>query len=174
MIEMEDEDPELFGFFVEYLYRDRSILSRQVQHSSEFVTLARLYAMGERLMAPKYQSYTLWRFTESLGTHTKISEESLCDLLHIACTEITERNREDPMRSHIFWYAGTKITNLQKLSIFRQMLGEVPHLGKHLCLWMNQSQPGKSSAPNEAQYQKFGPESEYGQVHPPENTPKVE
>ncbi|KAH8726043.1 hypothetical protein GQ44DRAFT_706317 [Phaeosphaeriaceae sp. PMI808] len=58
-IEIEDKDPNLFGFFVEYLYRDRSILSREVQHYSEYVTLARLYAMGERLIAPKFQSYSL-------------------------------------------------------------------------------------------------------------------
>lgn len=173
-IKMEDENPELFGFFVEYLYRDRSILSREVQHYSEFVTLARLYAMGERLMAPKFQSYALWRFTESLGTYSQISEESLCDLLQIACTEITERAREDPMRSQIFWYAGTKITDLQKFSMFRQILGEVEDLGKHLCLWMNKSQPARLSAPNEAQYQKFDPESEYGLLDPLEVTPKAE
>jgi hypothetical protein len=72
IVEKDGEDPDLFGFFVEYLYRDQSILSRQVQHYSEFVTLARLYAMGERLLASKFQSYVLWRFCESLGTGTHI------------------------------------------------------------------------------------------------------
>ncbi|KAF2254525.1 hypothetical protein BU26DRAFT_514416 [Trematosphaeria pertusa] len=107
-IEIEDEDPDLFGFFVEYLYRDRSVLSREVQHYSEYVTLARLYAMGERLMAPKLQTYSLWRFAQSLASNTFISEESICELLRIACTEITERASEDPMRAQIFWYRGDK------------------------------------------------------------------
>jgi hypothetical protein len=53
-IEIEDEDPELFGFFVECVYRDQSILSRDVQHHSEYITLARLYATGKRLIAPAF------------------------------------------------------------------------------------------------------------------------
>jgi hypothetical protein len=58
-IKIEDEDPELFGFFVEYVYRDQSILSHDVQHHSEYITSARLYAMGERLIAPAFQAYCL-------------------------------------------------------------------------------------------------------------------
>lgn len=101
-IELVDEDPELFGFFAEYLYRDRSILSREIQHYSEYVTLARLYAMGERLVAPKFKAYCLWRSVQSLSSDTFISDESVCELLRIACTEIAERAREDPMRAYIF------------------------------------------------------------------------
>ncbi|KAF1994758.1 hypothetical protein P154DRAFT_567153 [Amniculicola lignicola CBS 123094] len=172
-IDIEDEDPELFGFFVEYLYRDRSILSRDVQHYSEYVTLARLYAMGERLMAPKFKAYSLWRFTQSLRGNASISDENICELLRIACTEITERRREDPMRAQILWYGGINITKLQKLGMFRQMLCDVPDLGKHLCLWVSQSQPKLPPMPNELQYQKFEPESEYP-YNAPEAAPKVE
>jgi hypothetical protein len=161
-IEKADEDPDLFGFFVEYLYRDRSILSRQVEHHSELVTLARLYAMGERLMAPKFQTYVLWRFCESFSTRSVISDEYICDLLQIACTEITERVRENPLRSQIFWYAGNKITNLQKFSRFHQLLSDLPDLGKHLCLWVSKEQPKPAAIPNDHQYQRFGSESEYG------------
>ncbi|KAF2789769.1 hypothetical protein K505DRAFT_365307 [Melanomma pulvis-pyrius CBS 109.77] len=100
-IHLEDEDPNLFGFFVEYLYRNRPC---EVKHNSAYVTLARLYALGERIMAPNFQSHCLWRFTQSLGTNSDISGESICELLRIACTEITERPKEDPMRVHIFWY----------------------------------------------------------------------
>ncbi|KAH7349237.1 hypothetical protein BKA66DRAFT_476755 [Pyrenochaeta sp. MPI-SDFR-AT-0127] len=160
-IKEDDEDPALFGFFVEYLYRDRSILSREVEHHSEYVTLARLYALGERLMAPTFQATCLWRFTESLGTRTQISEEAICTLLEIACGDIPERVREDPMRSQIFWLGGARITELQKSGMFRQMLCDIPDLGKHLCLWIGQSQPQKPSMPNELQRQKFGLESEY-------------
>jgi hypothetical protein len=172
-IEIEDEETDLFGFFVEYLYRDRSILSREVQHYSEYVTLARLYAMGERLMAPKFQSYSLRRFAHSLGSNTFISDESICELLRIACMEITERVREDPMRAQIFWYGGIKITNLQKSNMFRQLLCDIPDLGKQLCLWMNQSQPKIPAMPNELQYQRFAPESEYRLQRATEGTPKT-
>ncbi|USP79103.1 hypothetical protein yc1106_06377 [Curvularia clavata] len=160
-IELEEEDPELFGFFVEYIYRDRSILSREIQHYTEYVTLARLYAMGERLLAPKFKAYSLWRFVQSLGTFTVISDESTCELLRIACMEITERVVEDPMRAHIFWYAGVKIANLQKSDMFRQLLCDIPDVGSHLCLWLGQNQPTRPDKPNELRYQKFAPESEY-------------
>jgi hypothetical protein len=173
-IELRDEDPDLFGFFVEFLYRNRSILSRKVQHYSEYVTLARLYAMGERLMAPKFKAYSLWRFAESLSSSTFISDKSICELLRIACTEITERIREDPIRARVFWYAGIKITNLQKVDMFRQLLCEIPDLGRHLCLWVGQSQPTKPEMPNELQYQEFAPESEYTLQRAPEVDPKVE
>lgn len=160
-IDLEDEDPNLFGYFAEYLYRDCSILSDDIDHYSKYVTLARLYAMGERLMAPKFQSYALGRFAQSLSYQTQISEESICDLVQTACLEITERVREDPMRSQIFWYAGSKITNLQKSDMFRQLLCDIPDSGRQLCLWMGRSQPGKPTMPSELQYQRFGPESEY-------------
>jgi hypothetical protein len=86
--------------------------------------------MGERLVAPRFQSYALWRFTESLSSHTTISDESICELLRVACTEITERAKEDPIRAHIFWYGGSRITNLQKFAMFRQVVVRHPGLGK--------------------------------------------
>jgi hypothetical protein len=160
-IEIEDEDPELFGFFLEYIYRDRSIPSRDVQHYSEYVTLARLYAMGERLMASAFQAYCLWRFTQSLEIRSPISEDALCELLQLACIEITERVREDPLRSQIFWLGGSKIKNLQKFGTFHQLLHDLPDLGRHLCLWVHRDQPPKASKPCELLYQRFGPESEH-------------
>jgi hypothetical protein len=85
-IEIEDEDPELFGFFLEYLYRDRSILSHEVQNYSDNITLARLYAMRERLVAPAFQVCCLWRFIHFLETRSPISDEGICELLRLACT----------------------------------------------------------------------------------------
>jgi hypothetical protein len=160
-VDLSDEDEALFGFFVEYLYRNRSILSRHIQHYSEYVTLARLYALGERLMAAKFKACALWRFAMSLSNNTSISDEGVCELLRIACTEITERTSEDPMRAHIFWYAGTKIATLQQSPMFRHLLLETPDVGSHLCLWVNQSRPAVPSMPNELQSKQFAPESEY-------------
>jgi hypothetical protein len=157
-----EEDPELFGFFVEYLYRDRSILSRDVQHYAEYVTLARLYALGDRLMAPRFKACALWRFSKSLGKDQKaISDEAICKLLHIACTEITERTKEDPMRAHIFWYAATQINKLQQSAQFRKLLCDIPESARQLCLWVGQTRPPIPSMPNELQSQQFAPESEY-------------
>lgn len=173
-VELVDEDPELFGFFVEYLYRDRSILSREIQHYSEYVTLARLYAMGERLMAPKFKAYSFWRFAQSLSSGTSISDESVCELLRIACTEIAERVKEDPMRAHIFWYAGANITTLQKSDMFHQLLCDTPDLGRYLCLWVGQGKPAKPEMPNELRYQEFAPESEYSLQRASGAAPKAE
>jgi hypothetical protein len=170
-IEVEDEDPELFGFFVEYIYRDHSILSREVRHYSNYVTLARIYAMGERLMAARLQAQCLWRFTQSLKTSTDISEECICALLQIACTEITERVKEDSMRSHIFWYAGYQIGKLQKSDMFRQLLYDTPDVGHQLCLWVQKSQPPKPAMPNELQDDRFKPESEYSMKRTVQSVP---
>jgi hypothetical protein len=161
-IDIADEDPDLFGFFVEYIYRDRSILSRDVAHYSDYVTLARLYALGERLIAPSFQAHCLWRFTKSLSSGTTVSDESTCELLQIACAEITERVKDDALRSHIFWYGATKIASLQKCGMFRQLLCDVPEVGRQLCLWVNLSRPSSIEQPSELQYKKFQPESEYG------------
>jgi hypothetical protein len=160
-IKIEEEDPELFGFFVEYMYRDCSILSRELSHYSEYVILARLYAMGERLMALRFKSQCLWRFTQSLGTNTAISDESICELLHIACTQITQRGNEDPMRLQIFWYAGIKIKNIQKFDMYRQLLRDEPEVGRQMCLWVDKPQPPKAAQPIELEHKRFEPESEY-------------
>jgi hypothetical protein len=158
---IEHEDPEMFGFFVEYLYRDRSVLSKQVSHYSQYVTLARLYAMGERLMATKLQAYCMWRFSESLSAQTSIPDEIICDLLQIACCEITERAEDDALRSQILWYGANKLVNLQKLDMFREILLDIPDLGQQLCEWVSQSQPPKPVKPTDLLYKKFKPESEY-------------
>ena len=157
-INLRDEDPELFGYFVEYLYRDCSLLSRNVANYSEYITVARLYALGERLGAVKFQSITLRRFTASLNNSSQIPELSICDLLEIACTTITARVTEDPMRAQIFWYASSRISQLQKFDTFRQMLKELSELGACLCMWLNQQQPTK---PAESSQTRFEPESEY-------------
>ncbi|XPS98304.1 hypothetical protein M3J09_007512 [Ascochyta lentis] len=163
-IEIEEEDPELFGYFVEYLYRDRSILSRAINHYSEYFTLARLYAMGERLVAEAFQATCLWRFTQSLEAQSPISEEVICDLLQLACTEITERVREDPLRSQIFWFGGRKVATLQQSGGFRQMLNDLPDLGRHLCLWVNKDKPPAAGKPNKQLFERFGLESEHNLV----------
>lgn len=112
-------------------------------------------------MAEAIQAYCLWRFTQSLAARSTISDDVICDLLHLACTEITERVREDPLRSQIFWFGGSKVATLQKSDAFRQMLHDLPDLGRHLCLWVYKDQPLKATKPSELLCQRFGPESEH-------------
>jgi hypothetical protein len=152
------------------MYRDRSILSRDIEHVSNYITLARLYAMGERLLAPRFRAQCLWRFTQMLGSNTTIPDDSICDLLQIACTDVVERKKEDPLRAHIFWYAGVRISGLQKSSLFRHLLRNTPEVGQQVCLWVNQPQPPKPATPSQTRYERFGPESEYSLDVPPEDT----
>ena len=46
---LHEEDSELFGYFVEYLYREGWIAEQHVQRESDYIILARLYTLGERL-----------------------------------------------------------------------------------------------------------------------------
>jgi hypothetical protein len=101
------------------------------------------------------------QFTESLATRPSMPDESVCELLRIACMEVTERLRDDPMRAQIFWYASTRLANLQRVDLFRQLLCDVPDLGKQLCLWTHQNQPEKATKPNDLLYKRLAPESEY-------------
>jgi hypothetical protein len=156
VIELEDEDLALFGFFVEYIYRNHSLLSRGIGHYSEYVILARLYAMGERLMAPRFQAHCLGRFTEEFRWPQTISDECVCDLLEIATTEITERVVEDPMTSHIFCFAATRIQSLQKFGLFRQMCRDIPDVGRRLALKVGKDPPSSSSIPDERHFEPEG------------------
>ncbi|OCL09852.1 hypothetical protein AOQ84DRAFT_338301 [Glonium stellatum] len=157
-INLPDEDPELFGYYVEYLYRDSPLLTRSVANYCDYVTLARLYALGERLGALNFQSIALRRFTASLQSNTPIPELSVCELLEIACATITARLVEDPMRAQIFWYASSRIPQLQKFDMFRQLLKELPELGGCLCMTVSKPQPAK---PAESSQMRFEAESEY-------------
>jgi hypothetical protein len=157
-IQLEDEDPALFGFFVKYLYRGGSILPG-LEHYSEYVTLARLYAMGERLIAPIFQARCLSRFDERFGgLNFIISDECMCDLFEIACVQITERVTEDHLQSLIFWEGSRRATRLQKYSVFRQLCRDIPEVDQHIALWVGKNRPDRPPSPSERP--GFEPESE--------------
>ena len=48
-IVLSQEDPGLFGYFVEYLYKDTWLREEQISRDTDYVVLARLYALGEGL-----------------------------------------------------------------------------------------------------------------------------
>ena len=54
-----------------------------------------------------------------------------------------------------------KLANLQKVDKFRQLLCDIPDLGKHLCLSTQKNQPKKPIMPNDLLHKRFVPESEY-------------
>ncbi|MCJ1353341.1 MAG: hypothetical protein MMC33_003326 [Icmadophila ericetorum] len=147
---LDEEDPELFGYFVEYLYRDGWVTKEAAKHNTDYVVLARLYALAERLQAKVFQRAALRQFTASFNSGLKIPDQSVCDLLDIACGELPERVEEDPLRAQIFWFAALHLTQLREYGYFLRLLDLYKDLGKMLCLRAgngSQHQPGKTSEP---------------------------
>lgn len=125
-IDLKDEDPALFGFFVEYMYRGCHIsMDGEQSHSSDCIILARLYAMGERLQAVKFQYSIAGQFVLALDNRDYIGDVCICQLLTIACMEITERAEEDRVRQHIFKHAIRWMGRLRTSGLFRQTLKEL-------------------------------------------------
>lgn len=129
-----DEDAELFSHFVEYLYRDGWVCSPGVKDSSEYVTLARLYAFGKRLGAEKFQQAVLWKFSSQFSCTVDISENEIFHLLIIVCNELLGRIPEDPLRALVFWYASTRLEKLRRHELFEYLLSDFPDLARKLCL----------------------------------------
>jgi len=62
------------------------------------------------------------------------------------------------MRAYIFWYAASRISDLQKFGAFQQLLEELPELGACLCMRIRRERPAEPSQPLQ---QRFKPEREY-------------
>lgn len=158
---LHEEDSGLFGYFVEYLYRSKWLAHKQVERDSDYIILARLYALGERLQAHQFQLATLRKFTSSLTSQMSLSDQGICDLLDVACAELPERINEDPLRAHIFWYATSQLTRLQKYDYFLRLLGIHEDLGKYLCIRAGNSSVPQPTRPSEPLPERFRPESIY-------------
>lgn len=154
-IVLDEEDPDLFGYFLKYLYGNDWLQSQETDHESKYYVLVRPYALGERLQAIRFQRTVLLKFMSSFTIDTQISDSGLCGLLEVAGAEITPRVDEDPLRKHLFWYAVRRLTQLQKYGRFRQLLRDQPDLGIALCLragnWL-ELQPGKPTDPAPARF----------------------
>lgn len=144
-IDLSDEESLLFAHFAKYLYSEQPLdvlpdPSRtgtgQTGHVSDYVLLARLYAMGERLWAPKFQDAVLRNFTRNFTSDTVMADQQICELLKIACEEIAERsNDDDAMRKHIFWYASTRLSQLQLCPYFFEvLLHEYGEVGRQMAV----------------------------------------
>ena len=158
---LDEENPELFGYFVEYLYRTEWLAKEEPLRDSDYIIIARLYALGERLQAHKFQYATLRKFTSSLTNHSSLPDQGVCDLLEIACTELPDRVNEDPLRGQIFWYAASRLTQLQNYDYFLRLLEMHKYLGKYLCTRAGNSSTSKPKKPSEPLPLRFTPESIY-------------
>ena len=157
-----EEDSELFGYFVEYLYRGGWLAeeAEKVERESDYIILARLYALGERLQAQSFQSVILRKFTSSWKSQ-RLPDQGVCDLLDIACTELPERINEDPLRAQIFWYAASRLTRLQEYDYFLRLLETHECLGKSLCVRAGDSSKNPPNGPSEPVPLRFKSESIY-------------
>ncbi len=155
---LDTEDPDLFGYFVEYVYRREWLAEEKDLRDSDYIILARLYALGERLQAHNFQYATLRKFTRSFY-HASLPDQGLCDLLEIACTELPDRVNEDPLRQQIFWYAASRLTRLQNYDYFLRLLDMHKDLGKYLCTRAGNSSASQPTKPSEPLPLRFRPES---------------
>ena len=150
-----DEDPQLFVYFLEYLYQHGGLERNPVQHEADYILLARLYAMGDRLQADDFQAHVLKRFLAHFGPHTNISDSIICDLLEIVCDQLPDRVNPEPLKNHVYWYVAARLDKLRKFPRFSKLLCERASLGKDLCLRAGNStisQPHKPSDPLPARF----------------------
>ena len=160
-IVLDQEDPGLFGYFIEYMYRTGWIAEEKgAKRNEEYIILARLYALGERLQAKDFQRAALNKFHRSFAS-ASLSDQGICDLLEIACAELPERVDEDPLRAQVFWYAASRLTQLRDYDYFLKLLEAHPHLGKSLVLLAGNSSSAQPQYRPEPLPLKFVPESIY-------------
>ena len=145
-----DEDPALLVHFFEYIYQHGGGQINAVEHEADYILLARLYAMGDRLQADGFQGHVLRCFLANFGPYTKLSDGTICDLLEIASDELPARVDVDPLKDHVYWYVAARLDKLRKVPRFGEILCLRASLGKDLCLRAGNSttpQPHKPSDP---------------------------
>ncbi|KAK7529867.1 uncharacterized protein J3D65DRAFT_160839 [Phyllosticta citribraziliensis] len=134
-----EEDPSLYAFFADYLYHDGWLRDpSKIEDDVEWVLLARLYAMGERLGAKVFQNACLWRFWHSITRYSDIGDSEICQLL-ATTTELPERSNkdDDPLRSLVLWYTASRISSLRNSQEFKDLIfTDHPELGSQILMWV--------------------------------------
>ncbi|KAK8218024.1 hypothetical protein IWZ01DRAFT_547425 [Phyllosticta capitalensis] len=142
-----EEDPELFRSFAKYLYRD-DWSYRNNNGESYLVHLARLYCLGDRLVAKRFQESILWRFALKLRLDEKLSEDDLCGILEVAFTELPQRHDMDPFQRRVARLGASRLFDLQKHPRFRNELSkDVPEITRGMCLCMAPPEPQEEEEP---------------------------
>ncbi|KAK8254555.1 hypothetical protein HDK77DRAFT_432577 [Phyllosticta capitalensis] len=133
-----DEDPKLFRSFAKYLYYDN--WTYQNDNEESIVHLARLYCLGDRLVAKRFQESVLWRFDLELRfpfEDENVSDDDLCDILEVAFSELPERPDVDPLQRRVARLGASRLFDLQKYPRFRDELSkDVPGITRRMCLCM--------------------------------------
>ncbi|KIW00340.1 uncharacterized protein PV09_08053 [Verruconis gallopava] len=132
VIKFDDEVAKQVMHFLEFLYIPGW------KPPKDIILLARLYAMGERFSAARFQKVILDQFgaflKEWAPRHIRIGD--ICALLEIACNDIMEHPylNDDPIRKYVFWLAAARLSELHKSNDFQWLLCDNDELAKELCL----------------------------------------
>ena len=163
MIVLNEEDPGLFSYFVEYLYENGSawVNKSEIQRPEDYVIAARLYALGERLQAKNFQHAVFEKFMKDFNAQTHIGDQGICDLLDVVCTELPERVQEDQLRAQVFWYAAGRLDSLKNYDYFVKLLETHGELGKEMCLRASPSVDIQPEYHSQPLVSKFIPASIY-------------
>lgn len=99
----------LFAFSI------RTLLQQMERFTeSEYLTLARIYCMSDRLQAGNFRSAILERFQGEFNDNCSLSDQTVCEMLKVLTVELPRRPRIDPMQDQIYWYAARRLFRLQK------------------------------------------------------------
>ena len=135
-IHLEEEDPELFGYFVKYLYNEHWG-EGGVSTDTEYVILARLYTLGDRLQARRFQKTVFQKLLRTWPASPQVDEmlqgiplHHICELLEIVLTELPDEGRKDPLREQVLWAAAETYRRhpLGTVPYFRRLQLEHPDL----------------------------------------------
>ncbi|OJD10586.1 hypothetical protein AJ78_08446 [Emergomyces pasteurianus Ep9510] len=136
-VELDDVNPDIFGFFVEWLYRDGwGNLSEIPQlHETTVPLFVRVYALGERLFCPRMQDAAadiVYRSLDEMGS--SYSDTVVCDLVEITESELGSRTSDDPLGDRILWLAVGRLEKLQEFDRFTALVQEHDQLATHICM----------------------------------------
>ncbi|KAI1936157.1 hypothetical protein LOZ57_006801 [Ophidiomyces ophidiicola] len=132
-VDLKEVDPDVFGFFVEWLYRDRweHQAEPSALHETAIPLFTRVYALGQRLLCPLMEEAAariVYESCDALGNN--ISDTVVCDLLELSESELPS---EDTLGDRILWLAVERLEKLQKFDRFNSLVLERSNLAIGLC-----------------------------------------
>ncbi|KAI1905823.1 hypothetical protein LOZ65_006922, partial [Ophidiomyces ophidiicola] len=121
-VDLKEVDPDIFGFFVEWLYRDRweHQAEPSALHETAIPLFTRVYALGQRLLCPLMEEAAariVYKSCDALGNN--ISDTVVCDLLELSESELPS---EDTLSDRILWLAVERLEKLQKFDRFNSLI----------------------------------------------------
>ncbi|KAF7512840.1 hypothetical protein GJ744_011943 [Endocarpon pusillum] len=159
---LSEEDPRIFGYFVEYMYREGWLHDEKSSvHQSELSTLARLYTMGDRLIAKGLQDLALRKIALTLDKTRDLPDQEVCDFLEVAGAEIPDTPNDDALQAQVLWYAASRLQKLQDFNRFHELLRQYPHLAVKLCMLAGTKTNTQPKLPGISDDKRFKPESIY-------------